>query len=51
MSIYQHIEELRAEIAGCILTKAERAQVKAELTAAIAKAAQAAAEIQKAVPQ
>jgi hypothetical protein len=51
MSIYQHIEELRAELAACILTKTERAAIKAELAAAIAQAEMISAQTEKAVPQ
>ena len=31
----QHIEELRAELRGCILTKKERMQIEAELAEAL----------------
>jgi hypothetical protein len=51
MSIYQHIEELHAELAGCLLTKTERAAIKAELAAAIAQAAKISGQTEKAVPQ
>jgi hypothetical protein len=51
MSIYQQIAELRAELAGCILTKTERAETKAQLEAAIAQAATISGETEKAVPQ
>lgn len=51
MSIYQHIEEIRAELAGCILTKTERSALKAELAAAIAQAELLNDENEKAVPQ
>jgi hypothetical protein len=35
ITLHEHIEELRAELRGCI-TRRERAAVEAELTAAIA---------------
>lgn len=40
MAIHDHIAELRAELAGCILTRAERRQIEAELAAALAQAAE-----------
>ena len=39
MSLDQHIAELRAELADCILTRAERAAMTAELEAALAERA------------
>jgi hypothetical protein len=36
MALYDHIQELRAELRGCIMTRRERAAIKAELAAAIA---------------
>ena len=39
MSLDQHIAEFRADLAGCILTRAERAGLKAELEAALAQQA------------
>ena len=39
MTIHDHIAELRAELAGCILTRAERRAIEAELAAALAEAA------------
>ncbi|WP_164470482.1 MULTISPECIES: hypothetical protein [unclassified Aureimonas] len=38
MALYNHIEELKAELAGCI-DRRERAQIAAELTAAQAELA------------
>jgi hypothetical protein len=35
MSIIDHISELRAEIAGCLMTAEERASLEAELYAAL----------------
>ena len=37
MTLYDHIQELRAELRGCAMTRRERARVTAELAAAIAK--------------
>jgi len=36
MALYDHIQELRAELRGCIMTRRERAAVEVELAAAIA---------------
>ena len=36
IALYDHIQELRAELRGCIMTRRERAAVEAELIAAIA---------------
>ena len=36
IALYDHIQELRAELRGCIMTRRERAAVRAELAAAIA---------------
>jgi hypothetical protein len=36
IALYDHIQELRAELRGCIMTRRERAAVEAELAAAIA---------------
>ncbi len=35
MTLDQHIAELRAELAHCILTKSERARIRAELEGAL----------------
>ncbi len=35
MSIIDHVSELRAELAGAILTPQERAELEAELAAAV----------------
>lgn len=40
MDLDQHIAELRAELTDCILTKAERAAIAAELAEALAARAQ-----------
>jgi len=37
IALYDHIQELRAELRGCRFTRRERAQVEAELTKAIAE--------------
>lgn len=36
MSLYDHIQELRAELRGCLMTPRERADVEAELARATA---------------
>jgi hypothetical protein len=38
--LYDHIQELRAELRGCHFTKRERAAVEAELTKALAEQAE-----------
>jgi hypothetical protein len=40
MTLYDHIQELRAELRGCRMTRRERACVEAELATAIAKQAE-----------
>ncbi|WP_342153465.1 hypothetical protein [Methylorubrum sp. SB2] len=40
MSIIDHISDLRAELAGSILTRQERAMLEAELAAALAARAE-----------
>jgi hypothetical protein len=37
ITLYDHIQELRAELRGCIMTRAERVELNAELTKAIAE--------------
>ena len=39
LNIYDQIQELRAEMTGCILTRRERAQAQAELTRLIVEQA------------
>lgn len=39
MTLYDHIQELRAELANCIMTPAERASVEIELAEALAEQA------------
>jgi hypothetical protein len=39
LNIYDQIQELRAELAGCILTRRERAQAQAELKRLVAEQA------------
>jgi hypothetical protein len=36
IALYDHIQELQAELRGCIMTRRERAAVEVELIAAIA---------------
>jgi hypothetical protein len=40
IALYDHIQELRAELRGCALTRRERAQAQAELVKAIAEQAE-----------
>jgi hypothetical protein len=40
MALYDHIQELRAELRGCSMTRRERAGVEAELATAIAEQAE-----------
>jgi len=40
IALYDHIQELRAELRGCVMTRRERAQVQAELAKAIAEQAE-----------
>jgi hypothetical protein len=40
ITLYDHIQELRAELRGCYFTRRERAAVKAELANAIAEQAE-----------
>ena len=35
ITLYDHIQELRAELRGCYMTRRERAAVQAELTRAL----------------
>ena len=39
ITLYDHIQELRAELRGCYLTRRERASVQAELAKAVAEQA------------
>jgi hypothetical protein len=39
ITLYDHIQELRAELDGCIMTRRERADVQAELATALAEQA------------
>jgi hypothetical protein len=39
ITLYDHIQELRAELRGCYFTRSERAAVQAELTRALAQQA------------
>ena len=40
IALYDHIQELRAELRGCYFTRTERAAVQAELKRAIAEQAE-----------
>ena len=40
MALYDHIQELRAELRGCLMTADERAAVEAELARSIAEQAE-----------
>jgi hypothetical protein len=40
IALYDHIQELRAELRGCYFTRRERARVEAELATAIAAQAE-----------
>jgi hypothetical protein len=40
ITLYDHIQELRAELRGCHFTKCERAAVEAELAKALAEQAE-----------
>lgn len=40
ITLYEHIQELRAELRGCYFTRRERASVQAELAKAVAEQAE-----------
>jgi hypothetical protein len=40
IALYDHIQELRAELRGCTMTRHEHAQLQAELAKAIAEQAE-----------
>lgn len=40
ITLYDHIQELRAELRGCCFTRRERAAVETELAAAVAQQAE-----------
>jgi hypothetical protein len=40
ITLYDHIQELRAELRGCYFTRSERAAVQAELVQALTKQAE-----------
>ena len=40
IALYDHIQELRAELQGCDLTRRERAETEAELAKSIAEQAE-----------
>ena len=49
ITLYDHIQELRAELRGCYFTRRERAAVQAELTRAVARQAQLDGSIDRAL--
>jgi len=51
MFVVDHINELRAELAGCVFTKAERAKLEAELIVLIAEREAAAKALADSVPK
>jgi hypothetical protein len=51
MFTVDHINELRAELAECVFTKAERAQLEAELITLIAEREAAANALEDTVPE
>jgi hypothetical protein len=40
IALYDHIQELRAELRGCAMTRRQRARLQAELARAIAEQAE-----------
>ena len=40
IALYDHIQELRAELRGCVMSRRERAQAQTELAKAIAQQAE-----------
>ena len=40
IALYDHIQELRVELRGCVMTRRERAVIEAELARAIAEHAE-----------
>jgi septal ring factor EnvC (AmiA/AmiB activator) len=51
MSIYDQIQELRAELANCVMSRRERASAKAELTRLIAEQAKLDRELDDALAE
>jgi hypothetical protein len=51
MSIYDQIQELRAELASCIMSQGERASAKAELTRLVAEQAKLDRELDAALAE
>jgi hypothetical protein len=49
IALYDHIQELRAELRGCCMTRRERAGVQAELARALAEQAELDRELDRAV--
>jgi len=48
IALYDHIQELRAELSGCIMTCRERADVQDELATALAEQARLDRELDRA---
>lgn len=51
LALYDHIQQLRAELRGCLFTRSERAAVVSELAEAIRQQALADRELDEAVAQ
>jgi hypothetical protein len=49
ITLYDHIQELRAELRGCYMTRHERTSVKAELIEALAQQAELDREFDRAL--
>jgi hypothetical protein len=49
ITLYDHIQELRAELRGCKFTKRERAAVQAELAKALTEQAEIEREFDRAI--
>jgi len=49
IALYDHIQELRAELRGCVMNRRERAKVHAELAKAIAEQAEVEREFDRAL--
>ena len=49
IALYDHIQELRAELRGCYFTRRERAAVQAELATALAEQAELDREFDRAL--
>jgi hypothetical protein len=51
MAVYDQIQELRAELASCLMTRRERASAKAELNCLIAEQARLERELDAALAE